>query len=68
MLRQLVESFELLQKENNMKYLIEIVETETGEVVETMEATSERTAEKIERGVNINLNHEDYHTRIVEEE
>lgn len=49
-----------------MKYLIEIVETETDEVVETMEATSERTAEKIERGVNINLNHEDYHTRIVE--
>jgi AICAR transformylase/IMP cyclohydrolase PurH len=51
-----------------MKYLIEIVETETDEVIETMGPTYLRAAEKIERGVNINLNHEDYHTRIVEEE
>lgn len=51
-----------------MKYFIEIVETETDEVVERMGPHPERTAEKIERGANINLNHEDYHTRIVEEE
>lgn len=51
-----------------MKYYVEVVETETDEVVERMGPTAERTAEKIERGVNINLNHEDYHTRIVEED
>ena len=30
-----------------------------------MPAGSEREAEKIERGTNINLNHRDYYTRIV---
>lgn len=51
-----------------MKYYVEVVETETDEVVERMGPTAEGRAERIERGVNINLNHEDYHTRIVEEE
>ena len=49
-----------------MKYYIEVVEYESGEVVSRMEASSEREAEKIDRGVNINLNHENYYTRIME--
>ncbi len=51
-----------------MKFYIEVIEYESGAVVSRMEASSERRAEKIDRGVNINLNHEDYYTRIVEEE
>lgn len=47
-----------------MEHNIEIVETETNEVVQTIPGGSHRTAERIERGVNINLNHEKYHTRI----
>ena len=56
------------KSEVEMKYYIEVVEFESGEVVSRMEASSERTAEKIDRGVNINLNHENYYTRITEEE
>lgn len=48
---------------------IEIVETETGEVVHSIDCSgkTERQIERAERGVNINLNHQDFHTRIVEE-
>ena len=45
---------------------VEIVQTKTGEVVQTIEAGSYRSAERVERGVNINLNHNEYHTRIAE--
>jgi len=42
---------------------IEVVHAETGEVVKTMGAMSEREAERVERGVNINIG-PDYFTRI----
>ncbi|MEK5060977.1 MULTISPECIES: hypothetical protein [unclassified Paenibacillus] len=37
------------------------------EVIETItkEPVSERSAERIERGVNINLNHDEYYTEVV---
>ena len=50
-----------------MKYFVEIVNYETGEVVKRMDGGTERRAEKIDRGANINLDHENYFTRIVEE-
>ena len=50
-----------------MQYFVEIVSYETGEVVKRMGGGSERRAERIEDGANINLNHEEYYTRIVEE-
>ena len=49
-----------------MKYIIEIIEYVTETVVKRMETTSERKAERIEDGVNINLNHEDFYTQIRE--
>jgi hypothetical protein len=51
------------------KYFVEIIEDETGAVEKRIECSgSERMAEKVQRGVEINLNHEDYSTRIVKEE
>jgi hypothetical protein len=37
-------------------------------VVERLKAHSERQAERLERGVNINLNHDKFFTRIIDEE
>jgi hypothetical protein len=41
-----------------------VVAFDGGEVVETIECESERSAERVERGVLINMNREDYFTRI----
>jgi len=43
---------------------IEIIETKTKKVVCRMDVSGkgERTIERIEDGVNINLNHKDFHT------
>lgn len=46
-------------------FYVEIVRTLTGEVVERMGPMSERTAERVENGALINLNHDEYFTRIV---
>ena len=45
-------------------YKIKVIKTDTGEVVKTLETVTERAAERIERGLNINLNHADYYTVI----
>ena len=45
-------------------YKIKVINTATGEVVKTFETVTERAAERIERGLNINMNHADYHTVI----
>ena len=45
-------------------YKIKVIEANTGEVVKTLEATTERSAERVERGLSINLNHADYYTMI----
>lgn len=50
-----------------MNCYVEIVNTTTDEVVKRMGPMNERTAERVESGANINLNHDEYHTRIVEE-
>jgi hypothetical protein len=45
---------------------VEVVSYETGEVVKTLGPyASERLAEKAERGVEANLDHENYYTRTV---
>lgn len=50
-----------------MKYNVEIVEYATDKVVNTIDGgTSEKHAEKVGSGININLS-EEYFTRIVEE-
>ena len=45
-------------------YKIKVIKTDTGEVVKTFETVTERAAERMERGLNINLNHADYYTVI----
>ena len=45
-------------------YKIKVIKSETGEVVKTLEADTERNAARIERGLSINMNHADYHTVI----
>lgn len=45
---------------------VEVLERATGEIVERMGPMDEAKAERIERGVRINMNHADYKTRIVD--
>ena len=47
-------------------YKIQVVDAETDEIVKTLEAHNLRTAERIDDGLNINLNHMKFFTRIVE--
>lgn len=44
---------------------IEVVEAATDKVVKTLMADSEREANRIDDGLNINLNHEAFFTRVV---
>ena len=46
-------------------FFVEIVKASSGKVVERMGPMSERKAYKVESGASINLNHEEYFTRIV---
>ena len=49
-------------------FKVQILQLSDGVVVKEFTATaSERQAEQLERGVNINLNHDKYCTRIVKE-
>lgn len=49
-----------------VEFYVEIVDMDTDEVVEKLGPyTNERLAEKVENGVNINLNHEKFFTRRV---
>jgi hypothetical protein len=49
------------------KYL-EIIKDKTNEVVKRLDVTSkgERMIDKIENGMNINLNHDEYSTKLTE--
>lgn len=53
-----------------MKRYIEIVEYKTGDVVKRIDVTdmSERTVDKTERGMNINLDHSNYYTVVTDSE
>ena len=45
-------------------YKVKVIKTDTGEIVKTFEAVTERAAERMERGLNRNMNHSDYYTVI----
>lgn len=47
-------------------WAVKVVEDATGEVVKLLPARDQRDAEKIERGLEINLNHEKYTCSVVE--
>jgi hypothetical protein len=46
------------------KWKIKVIDAESGEVVKTMETATERAANRIDDGLNINLNHERFYTLI----
>ncbi len=46
-------------------YAVEVRKVGTDEVVRSLPASTERAAEKIERGIERNLNHDQYYTAIV---
>lgn len=48
-----------------MKWIVEIVEYDTGRIERAIDCESARRAERVDDGVNINLNHDRYYTRIV---
>lgn len=48
-------------------YFVEIVETATDKVEERLGPHSKRTAERIESGAEINLDHERFYVRVVSE-
>lgn len=53
-----------------MKKYIEIVRDKTGVVVNRLDVTdkSERSIERCESGIHINMNHSEFHTRVEEYE
>lgn len=52
-----------------MNYIVKVINDATGEVVKEIDAgESMRRAEKIERGLQVNLNHEEYSTAIAARE
>jgi hypothetical protein len=46
-------------------FVVQIIDTATGEVEKELGPKRIRQAEKIEDGLNINLNHGAFHTRVV---
>jgi len=54
------------KKEGNImeKYFVEIKKFKASKIIKRIECETERDAEQIERGVNINLNHGEYYTVI----
>ena len=51
-------------KTKSEQWVVLVVEDATGKVVQTLGPRDLRTAERIEDGVNINLNHKRFHTRL----
>ena len=43
---------------------VKVIEYETGETVKTFEAVTERAANRLDDGLNINLNHAEFYTVI----
>lgn len=51
-----------------MSWEVQIIESSTGRIERSIPCSSEHAAEKVERGVLINLNHDKYHTKACESE
>ncbi len=50
-----------------MKYIVEVFEDKTGQVIKRIECASERQSDKVNDGLQINLDYERYTTRVVKE-
>jgi len=51
-----------------VKQKVQVVDIKFGAVVHSVNCNSERSAERVEQGMSINLNHAEYFTRIVPNE
>lgn len=51
-----------------IQHVVQIIDWETNKVQKEFDPTSKGRAERIEDGVNINLNHDKFYTKIVERE
>jgi hypothetical protein len=54
----------IVQKGNIVEWIVELIEYKTDKVVKEFVCNSERAAERIDGGLNINLNHAEYYTII----
>ena len=54
-----------MQADTPKPWRVEVIEDATQEVVKTIQCHTKREAERVERGLLINLNHERFHTSIV---
>ena len=54
-----------MQTDTQKPWRVEVVEDATQEVVKTIPCHTKREAERVERGLLINLNRERFHTSIV---
>ena len=52
-------------KAENAEYQVEVIDYETGECVRTVKAGTMRNAERVERGMLINMNIGRYYTQVV---
>jgi hypothetical protein len=48
-----------------MSYMVEVIDRKTNESVKTMGPMTERKAERVERGLLINLDDENYYVQVV---
>ena len=46
-------------------YFVEVVDWDSGEAIKRLGPMTKRKAERVDDGLNINLDHDRYHTRIV---
>ena len=53
-----------MQADTPKPWRVEVVEDATQEVVKTIQCHTQREAERVERGLSINMNHADYYTEI----
>ena len=53
-----------MQADTPKPWRVEVVEDATQEVVKTIQCHTQREAERVERGLSINMNHADYYTKI----
>lgn len=48
-----------------MNYTVQVIEYATSEVVKKIQCDNERMADRVERGLSINLNHDRFFTQVV---
>lgn len=53
-----------MQADTPKPWRVEVIEDDTQEVVKTIQCHTKREAERVERGLLINLNHKRFHTNI----